>query len=99
VNDLDTLLHDLHGYLSQPEDQRHPEDVGRLMIRIQNGSEWLKYVGPGGDFMRGLAATIEGIVSLNLEPGANPPTAEELELWELEGRDIAGEFDPRDEEV
>jgi hypothetical protein len=84
VKDLDTLLHDLDGYLSLPEDQRRTEDVGRLMIRIRNGREWLRYIGPGGDFMKGLAATIEGIVSLNLEPGANPPTAEELELWELE---------------
>jgi hypothetical protein len=49
---------------------------------------------PGGDFLKGLAATIEGLVSLNLEPGANPPTPEELALWELEGRDIAGEFGP-----
>ena len=77
----------------------HPEDVGRFMIRIRNGREWLRYIGPGGDFMKGLAATIEGIVSLNLEPDANPPTAEELELWELERRDIAGEFDPPDEKV
>jgi hypothetical protein len=99
VKDLDTLLHDLHRYLSHTEYQRHPEEVGRLMIRIQNGSEWLKYIGPGGDFMRGLAETIEGIVSHNLEPGANPPTPEELEQWELEGRDAAGEFDPPDEEV
>ena len=99
VKDLDTLLHDLDGYLSLPEDQRNLEDVGRLMIRIRNGREWLRYIGPSGDFMKGLAATIEGIVSLNLEPGANPPTAEELELWELERRDNAGEFDPPYEKV
>jgi hypothetical protein len=99
VRDLDMLLHDLDGYLSLPGDQRNLEDVGRLMIRIRNGREWLRYIGPGGDFMKGLAATIEGIVSLNLEPGANPPTAEELELWELERRDNAGEFDPPDEKV
>ena len=69
------------------------------MIRIRNGREWLRYIGPGGDFMKGLAATIEGIVSLNLEPGANPPTPEEQEQWELERRDDAGEFDPPHEEV
>jgi hypothetical protein len=59
VKDLDTLLHDIHRYLSQQLYPRHPDEVGRLMIRIQNGSEWLKYVGPRGDFTKGLAATIE----------------------------------------
>jgi hypothetical protein len=97
VKDLDRLLHDIHSYLSQHDNSRHPDEVGRLMLRIQNGREWLKYVGPGGDFMRGLAATIEGIVSHNLEPGANPPTPDKLRQWEVEGRDDAGEFDPPDE--
>lgn len=94
VKDLDTLLDDLHDYMSHPETKRYPEDVGRLLIRIQNGREWLKYIGPGGDFMRGLAHTIEGIVSFNLEPGANPPTAEELERWRVEQLDDAGLLGP-----
>jgi hypothetical protein len=31
---------------------------GRLMIRLTNAHEWLKYINPGGYFMKGLAEKI-----------------------------------------
>jgi hypothetical protein len=35
---------------------------------------------------------------MNLNPGVNLPTPEELEQWEPEGADIVGEFRPPDED-
>jgi hypothetical protein len=47
--------------LQRPE-KNTPVEIGQLMIRIRNAHEWLNYIGPSGDFMSGLAETIQGIV-------------------------------------